>query len=133
PFRSKAAELAGDRVRPVFVGTLSGELIRKTIREHIPTGATHVVTSRLDNDDGLALDFVERIQKAFRPVPHREYLNVSEGIILQQGRAYRRRDPHNAFVSLVEPADGDIHGVWTYPHTEIKQHAPVRQIGGGPG
>jgi hypothetical protein len=133
PFRTRATALARENLRPIFVGTLSGELIRKTIREHIPEDASHVITSRLDNDDGLAKDYVRRLREAFRPVTNKEYLNVTEGFILNAARIYRHRDPHNAFVSLVEPVDGKIEGVWTYPHTEIRQHAPVRQIGGGPG
>jgi hypothetical protein len=108
-------------------------LIRRTIREQIPSGARHVITSRLDNDDGLATDYVRRVHEAFRPVSCKEYLNLTEGFLLSAGKVYRHRDPHNAFVSLVEPVDGEIEGVWTYPHPEIGRHAPVRQIGGGPG
>lgn len=133
PFKSRAAALTRGNVRPVFVGTLTGELIRQTIRQQVPAGATHVITSRLDNDDGIATDYVHRVREAFVPKSHKEYLNVTEGFILSNGRVYRRRDPHNAFVSLVEPVDGEIEGVWAYPHTEIGQHAPVRQVGGGPG
>jgi hypothetical protein len=133
PFKTRAASLACSNIVPLFVGNLSGDLIRQTIRDHIPPGATHVITSRLDNDDGLAVDYVRRLREAFRPVPHKEYLNLTEGFIVSNGRLYRRRDPHNAFVSLVEPVEGKIEGVWTYPHPEIGQHAPVRQVGGGPG
>ena len=133
PFRSRAASVAQGNVQPVFVGHLTGELIRQTIREAIPAGESHVITSRLDNDDGLAVDYIRRVRAAFEPKAHKEYLNVTEGFILGDGKLYRQRDPHNAFVSLVEPVGGEIEGVWAFPHTEIGQHAPVRQIGGGPG
>jgi len=136
PFRQKAQALhsmGAGNIRPIFVRRLTGDIIRQTIGDHINRGASHVITTRLDNDDGLATDFISRLQAAFRPIQGKEYLNVTEGFILCDGRIYRQSDPHNAFVSLVEPTDGKIEGVWTWPHTEIGRHAPVRQIGGGPG
>lgn len=133
PFASRAAALAHGNIRPQFVGTLTGELIRTAIRKQIADNQTHVITTRLDNDDGLASDFIGRVQAAFVPRDHKEYLNVTEGFILSDRRLYRWRHPHNAFVSLVEPTAGPIEGVWTVPHTQIARHAPVRQIAGGPG
>lgn len=132
PFKSKAEALAGDRIKPIFVGTLTGEKVRSIIRDNIPDGSTHVITSRLDNDDGVATDYVRRIREAFTPEPHRYYLNYPEGIILRDGGAYQRFDYHNAFVSLVEPVDGKVEGVWSRPHNEIQNHAPVVQLKGGP-
>jgi N-acetylglucosaminyl-diphospho-decaprenol L-rhamnosyltransferase len=133
PFLASAASLQSDWIKPIFVGTLTGRLIRDVLRSQVPTGATHVITTRLDNDDGLATDFISRLQNAFRPVPAKQYLNMTEGYILSSNKLFVKKDYHNAFVSLVEPVEGDIEGVWAYPHTEIAQHAPVRQIGGGPG
>lgn len=133
PFKSRAYALASDNIRPVFVDYLTGDLVRSTIRDHIPTHCSHVITSRLDNDDGLAIDYVERVLSAYRPADTPEYLNITKGVILHRGRIYQRRDAHNAFVSLAEPVEGTIQGVWARVHTEIHHHAPVRQISGGPG
>jgi hypothetical protein len=132
PFRSRAELLRDARTHVIFVKTLSGDLIRETIRT-LSSDVSQLITTRLDNDDGLALDAVSRLQENLRDSPDRYYLNVEEGLILSGKRLYLRRDRHNAFVSLVEPTGDSVEGVTSRRHTEIGFHAPVYQVGGGPG
>lgn len=127
PYAARARELAKGAYNAHFVGDLSGDLIRKTIRD-TADGADRVITTRLDNDDAVANDFVERIQAAAQQTPERYYLNFPKGLIVSGDRLYHRIDRSNAFVSYVEPVGDELEGVWAQPHTQIAAHAPVFQI-----
>lgn len=134
-FKARISNIQDPRVESLYVGWLSGDLVRLTIRDRIPPDATHVITSRLDNDDAIAPNYIRRLQDNVYETDKCVYLNIPDGYILYGDKLYRRRDYHNAFVSLVEAvqSSGDLQGVWTVQHTEINRHAPVRQVGGEPG
>ncbi len=84
-----------------------------------------IVTTRLDNDDGIHRDFVSMIQSAVEE--RREFLNFPRGIILYSGKCYIYKHPSNAFLSLVEPAH-QPRTAWCIAHTQAAQVAPVRQL-----
>jgi hypothetical protein len=69
---------------------------------------TNLITTNLDNDDGLAIDFVERLQ-ALGPCQERTAVYLARGLIKSESRLYLRTDRHNAFGSVVE--------TWTSPST----------------
>jgi len=84
-----------------------------------------IITTRLDNDDGIHRDFVSMIHAA--AAERREFLNFPRGIILYSGKCYRYEHPSNAFLSLVEPAE-QPKTAWCIAHTKAGQIAPVRQL-----
>lgn len=90
-----------------------------------------VITTRLDNDDALARDYIARIAMAARPGT-REVLNVTEGYIWRAGRVYRHAHPSNAFASLSEPLT-NLKTIFSTPHMDLASVATIRQIGGGAG
>ncbi len=65
-----------------------------------------LLTTRLDNDDGLASDYVETIRR-FCDVSERTVLEFPVGYVWWEGRAYRDRQLRNPFVTLVEPLHTD--------------------------
>lgn len=69
---------------------------------------TCLITTNLDNDDGLAIDFVERLQ-ATGPLQDRTAVYLARGLIKRGSRLYLRLDRRNAFGSVVEN--------WTSPST----------------
>lgn len=85
-----------------------------------------LITTRLDNDDAIARDFVQRVQ-AFLPTEHRVIINFTQGLILKDGRIYRHRDCSNAFATMVEPPDSPL-TIWCRHHTELRFVAPIRQV-----
>ena len=130
PFRSRIdAYTDWPAFTPVFIGPPSSQVYDDAITAHLD-GAGRLVTTRLDNDDALARDVVDRIQCAVRPGP-REFLNLPVGYVWHRGRLYRHSHPSNAFLSLSEPAEG-FRSVWADPHEEASHVAPVRQLAGGP-
>ena len=90
-----------------------------------------LLTTNLDNDDAIAVDFVERLQSAARPGV-REALFLAHGLIRSGDRLFLRTDRHNAFCSVAEPWDGAM-TAWRDWHILLGRHMPVRAIEGAPG
>ncbi|GAA5083489.1 hypothetical protein GCM10025760_00170 [Microbacterium yannicii] len=90
-----------------------------------------LVTTNLDNDDGLAADFAERVQRAVDFADRRAVFLVN-GIIKSNAGVYRRRDPDNAFCSVAEPWDDPVM-CWSDWHLMLRRNMPVVEVGGSPG
>lgn len=89
-----------------------------------------LLTTNLDNDDAVARDFVERLQhEARRHVGTALYLRT--GLIVQDGRLYRRDDPENAFCSVSETWARPV-TAWRDWHNRLHEHLPVASVGGSP-
>lgn len=129
-----------DRLAPlvelgVFTPVYGEQFTNEAVVEHAQrlTGAHGelLLTTTLDNDDAIAADFAERVQRlAARGRATAIYLE--NGIILSGGSAFLRHDPHNAFVSVAEPWD-DAKTVWRDWHNRLHQYMAVRTEGGRPG
>lgn len=90
---------------------------------------SHVITTRLDNDDAVRSDFVERIQRESH-FGEREFLNLSSGYVWFEGRVLRQEHLSNSFISCVEPAS-DIRTVHCEQHGKLSRVGPIRQIATG--
>ncbi|WP_299441300.1 glycosyltransferase [uncultured Rhodospira sp.] len=90
-----------------------------------------ILTTRLDNDDGLSTCHVERLHSAVEGVhPERCAFNFLNGYILNKNRLYFQRHPKNAFFSLLEPMNETMCTANSIKHMELHKHVPIRQIGG---
>lgn len=81
-----------------------------------------VITSRLDNDDGLGKDFIRNVQKAFLH-QHRLLINMDHGVVYDTGKKILtelRRAYLNHFTSLIERRtdQGDYLTVLGFAHTQ---------------
>lgn len=129
-----------ERLRPLITQGVFAPLYREAVSwqnlaedARAVTGARGgiLITTNLDNDDALAVNFVDRIQKAAQP-GQREALFLANGVILSGGRAYIREDRKNAFCSVAEPWDGAL-TAWRDWHILLDEHMPSRSLGGPPG
>ena len=59
-----------------------------------------IVTSRVDNDDGLALDFIEKTQELFRE--KEEFIIYPNGLMWVGGKHFEKRTVSPPFGTLVE-------------------------------
>lgn len=94
---------------------------------------THLLTTRLDNDDGLALDFTQRLHENVVSVHAGDIplvFNFTQGFILNRARLYRLRHKSNAFASLLEPFDENMRTITTIPHMDLGNEYEIRQIEG---
>jgi hypothetical protein len=89
-----------------------------------------LVTSRLDNDDGLHRDYVKLLQDQVR-VGTEEVLDFPWGIVYCNGVPYLSHQKSNAFIALSEPLQG-VRTVTAGRHNEMSRRYRVRSIGSGP-
>jgi hypothetical protein len=91
----------------------------------------YLVTSRIDSDDSVSLDYVENIQSYFtRAKFKRRAINFTHGfrfvdegaLILPQ----KIRSGH--FISLLSENNGEEHA-YLYKHPTISEHIPLKELG----
>ncbi len=125
--RIRALNLEHPFIVPVFCDSLPLTEVQQAVRNVVGGKADWLLTSRLDNDDGIHPQFVAMLQKAQR-FQEAEVLNYPYGVIFRAGRTYRRRDLSNAFISLSEPASAS-QTVFSIPrHVYARDSYPVRQM-----
>ena len=108
-----------------------GDAIRDVLGAQNPQ--THLLTTRLDNDDGLAFDFVDRLHNSvfeIDTIATPIALNFACGFVLARNKLYAHRHKSNAFASLLEPFDEQLRTISTIPHMDLEKHVALRQIEG---
>ncbi|WP_125774739.1 glycosyltransferase [Antribacter gilvus] len=130
-------------------------LFRAVRREEVPREALladvvevtrrvpeRLLTTNLDNDDAVSVDFVERLRSAGAGAgaaggpadgaAGRTAIYLENGLIRQGDRLYEHRDRSNAFCSVAEPWDGAV-SCWADWHNRLELHMPALRLGGAPG
>jgi hypothetical protein len=119
------------RFTPVFRSSVSSDDVIIDIKTLLGGGSSILITSNIDNDDSLALDFVERIQGA-APSIERTALYITYGLIKNGTRIYLRRDARNAFCSVIESWELPS-TCWCDWHNLLGNSMKVVQLDGDPG
>ncbi len=114
----------------LFRDSLPPETVIADVRAHMAPDAKRLLTTRLDNDDALARDFVARLQVVARDVPPGTALNFPDGVAWRDGWVFSARDESNPFASVVEDAR-DFRTIWCKPHTLLAEAFTLRQIEDG--
>jgi len=92
-----------------------------------------VITSRLDSDDALANDAVDRIHNAIT-TDGVHAINFTNGLRLTNSGLLKTKDSSNPFISLVEDVRrSPLRTVTSRPHHDMGRVFPVTQIEGSPG
>lgn len=91
-----------------------------------------ILTTRLDNDDALATNFVDRLHAKVRADELRVY-NFTFGLQLTSAGVLMRAYRSNPFASLLEPTMNQPQTVLAIDHGLLKDSWPVQQIRGRPG
>ncbi|MEM8852018.1 MAG: glycosyltransferase [Pseudomonadota bacterium] len=105
---------------------------RRCVAEVVAPEAPMLLTTRLDNDDALAVDYVARVQAAVEGTERRAW-NVTAGLIRQGDGLWQVAHPKNAFFSLLEPWGEAATTACGIQHMALDAEVPVTQIGGPPG
>jgi len=116
-------------LRPIFFRNVFDRGMAVAAVSDLTRGHSHLITSRLDNDDAICRTFVESIQRSFRGQKF-EFFNFTNGYILDtnaDGRIWSGRHTSNAFISLVERA-ADRSTVYCGNHMDLDRQGPVTQI-----
>lgn len=107
-------------------GELLADLRRVTSQQ-----GQFLLTTNLDNDDGLAIDFTDRVQHATCG-DERSAIYVVHGLIKSDKAVYAHTDRHNAFCSVRENWDSPS-TCWADWHNLLPRQMATVEIGGEPG
>lgn len=113
---------------PVYVDSWDERVLPNAVAPLVKPEHRSLLTTRLDNDDGLSVDHMERLRASCREGDS-TFLNFTEGTVLHGGRLYRHIHRSNAFLSRIEPIEG-FQSVWAEQHQKVIERFPVRQISG---
>src|SRR6185312_5160768 len=120
----------------IFQAVFRKEVTDSTLYEDL-SGAIHartgkLLTTNIDNDDGLAVDFVERAKRAAaQTTAPRQALYFTEGLVKRSNELYLRADKRNAFCSVVESWERPV-SCWADWHNLLERSMPVREVSGTP-
>ncbi|CAH0122844.1 MULTISPECIES: glycosyltransferase [unclassified Microbacterium] len=115
----------------IFRAEVPREVLVSDLRGIVRHGDGMLLTTNVDNDDGLAVDFMQRLQDAVTFDDQRA-LYITDGLIKSDAAVYLRRDPSNAFCSVAEPWE-DPRTCWDDWHIMLGRSMPVVEITGTPG
>ncbi len=131
-FRARIAEaqkaVAFD---PIFVGPFHAGLAAIDVQARLISPTGRLLTTRLDNDDGISNDFFERVREVAVGLPDGTIINFRNGIALSNGKLFAADDESNPFTSMVEQVAG-AQTIWAAPHTQLKTQFALEQVSGDP-
>lgn len=108
-FKDKIVSLTANtsNIIPQFIDGMDGlnNSFKKFISDNITNIDSHIITTRLDNDDIIHVDFVKTLQSLFKPtdlavIDLRMGYQVSIDVAKPEVRLYNH--PFNAFISVIE-------------------------------
>lgn len=128
-FRDQIEELAEGAFTPIW----SSEPFRRdSFAGHVAdrTDAAYLITTRIDSDDAMAVDFMARVQGEFAG-QERTFVNFPRGVQIDRtGAVYRSNIVSSPFLSLIErrEAGRPPETVFVAKHARARGHAPLRQV-----
>jgi hypothetical protein len=130
--KERIPRLAGDGgFVPIFRASVNHDELVADLIKVVGKPQKRLVTTNLDNDDGLAADFAERLQMQASIPRVRTAIYFSRGLILTGKDLYSRIDRRNAFCSVVESWEDPV-TCWADWHNLLGKCMPVREIAGPP-
>jgi hypothetical protein len=117
-------------VTPIYIeGQANDEVIRRHVLETGLISTPHLITTRLDNDDGLARHHLELVQHAYRG-QKREFITFPIGFQSYRDHLYYVYWPSNPFLSLIEEVGSrsQFTTVFCIAHDHLQSAGDVRQL-----
>jgi hypothetical protein len=113
---------------PMFLNPGLDSSAKSVVARYLDELPDTLVTTRLDNDDGIAVDYVAHVQKYANAVEP-TVIEFPCGYIWHKDRLYLDHQPHNAFTSLIEPLKArntkSFTTIYHGSHTEVEQLGKV--------
>jgi hypothetical protein len=89
-----------------------------------------VITTRLDNDDGISVDFIQTVQSHYTEA-HNTIINLLGGVHYQQDKGiftHLRYSAKNSFMSLIEKKSTGIQTVLAFKHLTPGSDKPIINV-----
>jgi len=96
-------------------------------REAMGIGSARVMMTRLDDDDGLAPDAIDRYRRAAARAKGKTILMLPSGVRVWRNRYSDVKHLRNAMHSLVTPK-GDPTSIYDYGHATCHKAAPIVMV-----
>jgi len=138
PVKARVARYAADwpNLVPVYLPRGASTVGPLVVRPYLDATPQTLITTRLDNDDGLARDYVAKVQR-HAATGERLVLQFPAGYVWHDGRIYLDRQEHNAFTTLVEPlAQGnasEFNTIYKGSHSDIARLGRLVDVDDEPG
>lgn len=116
---------------PILREFVDIEALREDLDRHVARKNERLLTTNLDNDDGLARDFCERLSSASSP-SDRCVIYWPSGLIRHESELFIRTDRRNAFCSVLESWRAPVTS-WSEYHNEFSRVMPVVELKFPPG
>ena len=87
---------------PVYLPRGTGTVGPLVVGPYLDASPQTLITTRLDNDDGLARDYVAKVRR-HEATAERLVLQFPTGFVWHDEHVYLDRQEHNAFTTLIEP------------------------------
>lgn len=132
-FREDIEELAQDAFTPIWTHE---PFRRDSFAEHVAarSHAPFVITTRMDSDDAIAVDFMARVQEQFDR-QERLFVSFPRGIQIDRSGAVHRSDVLSSpFLSLIEARrDAEPPAtVYAAKHARSRDRGPLREVSAPP-
>jgi hypothetical protein len=134
-YKNKLVELEKvfSNFKPLFLKSgdfaCVSRVLNEEVEKRIDSSTTHIITSRIDNDDTFNIRIIEEIQKRFFEQDD-EFLNFEYGLQYDVSKKilvefnYKK----NHFLSRIEKLRYPIHTVLSEDHTQVDNIARVSNI-----
>ena len=129
-YKEKISSYNFDNLLPFFIDGMDNFLptIKKKIQEL--NTADYIITSRLDNDDSLHMNYVDLVQSMF---DRQKFMAVDiiDGYGMQTGdkvKLGKMRHLYNPYISLIESVTNDFETVWFRGHTYWKFEDKITRV-----
>lgn len=105
------------------------------VKDNIRTDTEYVITTRLDNDDSIAVDFIKEIARVAKMNESKECYAINPLHGLQYFADYNMsmsvNYPKSHFSSIVEPVSESYRTAYGYNHNRLKHSCEVYQTAKG--
>jgi hypothetical protein len=127
-------ESYGKPLTVIYVqGPATDQVIAQKVRESGRVTTPYLITTRIDNDDAMAIGHLSRVQAAFKR-QEREFLTFPFGLQLYRGHLYHIYCSNSPFLSLVEKVgpDNTFTTILCVPHLKVHKAGRVRRLWSAP-
>lgn len=109
---------------PVYLPRGASSVGPLVVAPYLDASPQTLVTTRLDNDDGLARDYIAKVRR-HAVTNERLVLQFPMGYVWHKDRIYLDRQEHNAFTTLVEPLPqgnaSEFNTIYKGSHSDIER------------
>lgn len=110
---------------PVYLARFDLRLVRERLTAFLGD-SSHLITTRLDNDDAICKDFIDTVQINFQHQDF-EFINFTCGYVWNKHNVYLSLQKSNPFISLIESAH-EYRTVWCENHVTLSSLGNIKQL-----